>query len=79
MKALLHTILDVTPISIDLQEARWFQHNALALNIYSNIHECIWEALLGYSDTGTPIVRAVTKSQPDPAQTLRELRTLCEA
>lgn len=79
MKALLHTLNDVTPIAIDLPEARWFQHHALALNVYSNIHECIWEALLGYSDAGTPIVRAVTKSQPDTAQTLRELRTLCEA
>jgi hypothetical protein len=79
MKALLHTILDVTPIQIDLPEARWFQHNVIALNIYSNVHECVWEALLGYSDTGTPITRVVTKLQPDTANTLRELRTLCEA
>jgi hypothetical protein len=79
MKALLHTLNDVTPIAIDIPEAHWFQHNALALNIYSNIHETVWEALLGYSDTGLPITRAVTKSQPDTANTLRELRTLCEA
>ncbi len=78
MKALLHTILDVTPISIDLPEARWFQHNALTLNIYSNVHETVWEAVLGYSDSGLPITRSVTKSQPDTARTLRELRTLCE-
>lgn len=78
MKALLHTLNDVTPISIDLPEARWFQHNTLALNIYSNIHETIWEALLGYSDSGAPITRVVTKSQPDTARTLSELRTLCE-
>ena len=79
MKALLHTILDVTPISIDLPEARWFQHHAVALNIYSNIHETVWEAILGYSDSGTPITRAVTKSQPDTGNTLRELREVCES
>ena len=79
MKALLHTINDVTPIQIDLPEARWFRHNALALNVYSNIHETVWEAVLGYSDKGTSITRSVTKSQPDTANTLRELRALCES